>query len=150
MFEWVMPQMAISFAFALLSGDWPDLDDLLLDLGLHWISGIPGLRNLAGYAFNRSVTRSAPTDMIDQIVQNTHRAIKFGADAVQGEIDEEKGKRVAWGFLDSIGFLAGVPTKWIHRGAQGWERWGEGSRNPMDFLIYVPDEDKKKGKFSRR
>jgi len=149
-FEWVMPQMAISFAFALLTGDWPDLDDLLFDLGLHWISGIPGLRNMAGYAFNRSVTRSAPTDMIDRIVQDTHRAITFGTHVAKGELDEEEGKKVIWGALDSIGFLAGVPTKWAHRAAQGVEKWKEGSINPMNFLIYAPPDKNKKDSFSGR
>ena len=141
MLSWVLPPVLTSCIIAWAKGEpWPEFRDLFFDLFGYLLSGIPGLRDIAGMLeFGGRARGSASTVVLELVSKATLRTMNLLDDKNRdGEF-----LLAAQSLVDLIGFSVGIPTRPIWRAVQGAHDMAEGKTvNPMRLFFRAPKEGK--------
>lgn len=140
--EWLAPPMLTLFLIGWgRDGELPEPEEAGMELLGYWLMGIPIAREIPSWIqYNKEAGQSAAFRGINSATGAVRAATKIAS----GKDSDEQWYRTMKLVLDSIGFVAKVPTAPIWRTVEGTEAFIEGKAGPLAPILGAPPKDKQK------
>lgn len=140
--EWLAPPLLSLFILGMgRDGELPEPEEAGMELLGYWLMGIPIAREIPSWIqYNKEAGQSAAFRGINSATGAVRAATKIAS----GKDSDEQWYRTMKLVLDSIGFVAKVPTAPIWRTVEGTEAFIEGKAGPLAPILGAPPKDKQK------
>ena len=140
--EWLATPLLSLFILGMgRDGELPEPEEAGMELLGYWLMGIPIAREIPSWIqYNKEAGQSAAFRGINSATGAVRAATKIAS----GEDSDEQWYRTMKLVLDSIGFVAKVPTAPIWRTVEGTEAFIEGKAGPLAPILGAPPKDKQK------
>lgn len=140
--EWLTPPLLSLFILGMgRDGELPEPEEAGMELLGYWLMGIPIAREIPSWIqYNKEAGQSAAFRGINSATGAVRAATKIAS----GKDSDEQWYRTMKLVLDSIGFVAKVPTAPIWRTVEGTEAFIEGKAGSLAPILGAPPKDKQK------
>ena len=140
--EWLAPPLLSLFILGMgRDGELPEPEEAGMELLGYWLMGIPIAREIPSWIqYNKEAGQSAAFRGINSATGAVRAATKIAS----GKDSDEQWYRTMKLVLDSIGFVAKVPTAPIWRTVEGTEAFIEGKAGPLAPILGAPPKGKQK------
>ena len=133
------PPLAMTYTFALLRGEFPEIEELLADLFSYNLGTMPVIKDLAYSTANKikgNLWRQSISTPLFKPVDLGAMVIETMIKLVKDLDDDDKWVNALWAIADLASFGAKIPASvFVKKAKKGWEQYQRGEGTIFNILI---------------